>query len=130
MSAFDLDADLDENAEEMTDMLEGLHVGSVFRASRDATMGGVDVKQGQFMVIVDGETVSASDDELAMLVAGVNTVMHHGALVAVYVGEEIAPDTARAAETRLTQELTHYNRVDIQFIRGNQPHYAYLFAVE
>ena len=130
MSAFDLDADLDENAEEMTDMLEGLHVGSVFRASRDATMGGVDVNQGQFMVIVDGETVSASDDELAMLVAGVNTVMHHGALVAVYVGEEIAPDTARAAETRLTQELTHHNRVDIQFIRGNQPHYAYLFAVE
>ena len=130
MSAFDLDADLDENAEEMTDMLEGLHVGSVFRASRDATMGGVDVNQGQFMVIVDGETVSASDDELAMLVAGVNTVMHHGALVAVYVGEEIAPDTARAAETRLTQELTQHNRVDIQFIRGNQPHYAYLFAVE
>ena len=130
MSAFDLDADLDENAEEMTDMLEGLHVGSVFRASRDATMGGVDVNQGQFMVIVDGETVSASDDELAMLIAGVNTVMHHGALVAVYVGEEIAPDTARAAETRLTQELAQHNRVDIQFIRGNQPHYAYLFAVE
>ena len=130
MSAFDLDADLDENAEEMADMLEGLHVGSVFRASRDATMGGVDVKQGQFMVIVDGETVSASDDELAMLVAGVNTVMHHGALVAVYVGEEIEPDTARAAETRLTQELAQHNRVDIQFIRGNQPHYAYLFAVE
>ena len=130
MSAFDPDADLEENTEEMADMLEGLHVGSVFRASRDATMGGVHVKQGQFMVIVDGETVSASDDELAMLIAGVNTVVHHGALVAVYVGEEIAADTARAAETRLTQELTHYNRIDIQFIRGNQPHYAYLFAVE
>ena len=130
MSAFDPDADLDENAEEMADMLEGLHVGSVFRASRDATMGGVHVQQGQFMVIVDGETVSASDDELAMLIAGVNTVVHHGALVSVYVGEEIAADTARAAETRLTQELTDYHRVDIQFIRGNQPHYAYLFAVE
>ncbi len=130
MSAFDPDADLEENTEEMADMLEGLHVGSVFRASRDATMGGVHVQQGQFMVIVDDETVSASDDELAMLIAGVNTVVHHGALVAVYVGEEIAPDIARVAETRLTQELTHYNRIDIQFIRGNQPHYAYLFAVE
>jgi DAK2 domain fusion protein YloV len=130
ISAFDLDADLDENAEEMTDMLEELHVGSVFRASRDATMGGVQVSQGQFMVIVDGETVAASDDELEMLIAGVESIMHHGALVAVYVGEEIAPDVARAAETRLTQELAHYHRSDIQFIRGNQPHYAYLFAVE
>ena len=130
MGAFDPDADLDDNTGEMADMLEGLHVGFVFRASRDATMGGIHVNQGQFMVLVDGETVAASDDELDMLVAGVNSVMHHGALVAVYVGEEINPDTARTAETRLTQELSHYNRVDIQFIRGNQPHYAYLFAVE
>lgn len=130
MSAFDPEMDLDENAEEMADMLEGLHVGSVFRASRDATMGGIHVNQGQFMVLVDGETVAASDDELEMLIAGVKSVMHHGALVAVYVGDEIDADTARNAETRLTQELTHYNRVDIQFIRGNQPHYAYLFAVE
>lgn len=130
MSAFDPEMDLDENADEMADMLEGLHVGSVFRASRDATMGGIHVNQGQFMVLVDGETVAASDDELEMLIAGVKSVMHHGALVAVYVGEEIDADTARNAETRLTQELTHYNRVDIQFIRGNQPHYAYLFAVE
>ncbi len=130
MSAFDPDAELDENVEEMADMLEGLHVGSVFRASRDAAMGGVHVNEGQFMVMVDGETVAADDDELVMLISGVNAVMHHGALVAVYVGEEIASDTARAAETRLTQELAHFNRVDIQFIRGNQPHYAYLFAVE
>ncbi len=130
MGAFDPDADLDDNTEEMADMLEGLHVGSVFRASRDATMGGIHVNQGQFMVLVDGETIAASDDELDMLIAGVNSVMHHGALVAVYVGEEIDADTARTAETRLTQELTHYNRVDIQFIRGDQPHYAYLFAVE
>ena len=130
MGAFDPDADLDDNTEEMADMLEGLHVGSVFRASRDATMGGIHVNQGQFMVLVDGETIAASDDELDMLIAGVNSVMHHGALVAVYVGEEIDADTARTAETRLPQELTHYNRVDIQFIRGDQPHYAYLFAVE
>ena len=130
MTAFDPDVDLDENVEEMTDMLEGLHVGSVFRASRDATMGGVHVDEGQFMVIVDGETVAAGDDELAMLISGVNAVMHHGALVAVYVGEEIDSDISRAAETSLIQELTDYNRVDIQFIRGNQPHYAYLFAVE
>ena len=130
ISAFDPDAELDENTEEMQDMLEGLHVGSVFRASREATMGGIHVEKDQFMVIVDGETVAADDDELAMLIAGVNSVIHHGALVAVYVGDEITPDTARTAETRLTQELSHYHRVDIHFVRGNQPHYAYLFAVE
>ena len=130
LTAFDLEVDLEENVEEMADVIEGLHFGSVFRASRDATMGGVSVDKGQFMVLVDGETVAASDDELEMLIAGVQSVMHNGALVAVYVGEEIGADAAAAAEERLAERLTDYSRVDVQFVRGDQPHYAYLFAVE
>ena len=130
MGAFDLDMDLDENVEEMSDMLDGLHVGSVFRASRDATMGGVHVDKGQFMVTVDGDTVSSSDDALDMLIAGVNSVMHNGALVAVYVGEEVGAEAAEKAETDVEKALASYNRVDIHFVRGDQPHYAYLFAVE
>ena len=130
MSAFDPEEELDDLVEEMTDILDGLHVGSVFRASRDASMSGVEVVQGQFMVTVDGDAVDASEDGLEMLIAGVNSVMHHGALVAVYVGEEVAVDEANDAESALVEALADYNRVDIQFVRGDQPHYAYLFAVE
>ncbi len=130
LTAFDLEVDLEENVEEMVDVIGGLHFGSVFRASRDATMGGVSVEKGQFMVLVDGETVAASDDETEMLIAGVHSVMHNGALVAVYVGEEIGADAAATAEERLAEQLAEYSRVDIQFVRGDQPHYAYLFAVE
>lgn len=130
MGAFDLEMDIDENVEEMSDMLDGLHVGSVFRASRDATMGGVHVEKGQFMVTVDGDTVSASDDALEMLIAGVNSVMHNGALVAVYIGEEVGVEAAEKAKTDVENALANYNRVDIHFVRGDQPHYAYLFAVE
>ena len=130
MSAFDPEEELDDLIEEMTDILDGLHVGSVFRASRDAAMSGVEVVQGQFMVTVDGDAVDASENELAMLIAGVKSVIHHGALVAVYVGEEVTVDEASDAENALTEALADYNRVDIQFVRGDQPHYAFLFAVE
>ncbi len=130
MSAFDPEEELDDLIEEMTEILEGLHVGSVFRASRDAAMSGVEVVQGQFMVTVDGDAVDASEDELEMLIAGVKSVMHHGALVAVYVGQEVAVDEASDAENALVEALADYSRVDIQFVRGDQPHYAYLFAVE
>ena len=130
MSAFDPDEELDELVEEMADTIDGLQVGSVFRASRNATMGGVQVTEGQFMVTVDGDAIGASDDELEMLISGVKSVMHHGALVAVYVGEEVSADAADDAECQLAEALSGYNRTDIQFVRGNQPHYAYLFAVE
>ena len=130
MSAFDPDEELDELVEEMADTIDGLQVGSVFRASRNATMGGVQVTEGQFMVTVDDDAIDASDDELEMLISGVKSVMHHGALVAVYVGEEVSADVADDAESQLAEALSGYNRTDIQFVRGNQPHYAYLFAVE
>ena len=130
MSAFDPDEELDELVEEMADTIDGLQVGSVFRASRNATIGGVQVTEGQFMVTVDGDAIDASDDELELLISGVKSVMHHGALVAVYVGEEVSADAADDAECQLAEALSGYNRTDIQFVRGDQPHYAYLFAVE
>ena len=130
IGAFDSDMGLSENVEEMTDMLDGLHVGSVFRASRDATMGGIEVAQSQFMATVDGEAVGASDDALDTLIEGINSVIHDGALVSVYVGEEIDGEVSQEAENRLTEALSGFSRLDIQFIRGDQPHYAYLFSVE
>ena len=77
----------------------------------------------------EASTRTRSSFELAAKRLSADTVNLTGSTSSTEKGESLT-DTARAAETRLTQELTHYNRVDIQFIRGNQPHYAYLFAVE
>ena len=130
MNAYDPDGDLADVVEEMEDMLDGLHVGSVFRATRDATISGVEVREGQFTATVDGEIVAASGDDLEMLTVGIKSVMHHGALVSVYVGEDVAPELAEIAENHLNEELGEFHRVVSHFMRGDQPHYSYLFSVE
>ncbi len=130
LDPFDCDGDMDELIEEMEDMIQGLHVGAVFRASREATMNSVHVQQGQFMVTVDGEAVGASDNDFDALLTGVKSTMHNGALVSVYLGEDVAADAIEETEERIEAELSDYNRVELHVVRGDQPHYSYLFAVE
>ncbi len=53
LSAFTFTADLDTNAAEMTEVASGVHTGEVTRAVRDATIGGVAVKSGQVIGLLD-----------------------------------------------------------------------------
>lgn len=131
MSAFDLlNASMEENVEEMSEAIEGLHVGAVFKASRDATFGGVTVEEGQFMVTVDDDAVAAGGEAVEMLISGVESVMHDGALVSVYNGADLSSDDASKAESELSHAVSGFKNVDIHFENGGQPHYAFLFSVE
>ena len=130
MSAFDPDGSLDENVEEMSEALDGLSVGAVFRASRDATFGGVEVKQGGFMVTVDDEAADAGGEATEMLIAGVLSVIHDGALVSIYVGADVGKDEGSEVEEVVEDAVSGYRNVEIATLDGGQPHYAYLFSVE
>ena len=131
MSAFDLlNASMEENVEEMSEAIEALHVGAVFKASRDATFGGVTVEEGQFMVTVDDDAVAAGGEAVEMLISGVESVMHDGALVSVYNGADLSSDDAGKAESELSHAVSGFKNVDIHFENGGQPHYAFLFSVE
>ena len=130
MSVFSPEALIEDNVEEMSEAIEALHVGAVFKASRDATFGGVTVEEGQFMVTVDDDAVAAGGEAVEMLISGVESVMHNGASVWVYNGADISSEGADKAESELSDAVSGFSRVDIHFENGGQPHYAFLFSVE
>jgi dihydroxyacetone kinase-like predicted kinase len=124
--AFDAGRLLDENLAEMEEAAAAVRAGSVARASRSATIGDVDVAEGEFLGLVDGEPVASGDvlepvatDVIARLVgegADVLTV-----LVGDGAGEsEGVVDAIRAAHPSL----------EVEVHEGGQPHYPLLFAVE
>ena len=130
IGAFDPDTDMEDNVEEMQDMLSDLHVGDVFRSTRDTDLDDVQVAKGEFLVRVDGEAVAASDDQVDLLVRGVMSSMHHGASVFVFTGADEDPRRAAEAQSRLKDETARFHRVDVNFIDGGQPNYNYLFSIE
>jgi dihydroxyacetone kinase-like predicted kinase len=124
--AFDARRALDENREAMEEAAEAVRAGSVALASRSATVGGVDVAEGEFLGLVEGEPV-ASGDELERVAADVvaRLVGEQADVLTVLVGDgasgqEEVVDSIRAAHPSL----------EIEVHEGGQPHYPLLFAVE
>jgi dihydroxyacetone kinase-like predicted kinase len=124
--AFDSSRPLDENVAEMEEAAAAVRAGSVARASRSATIGAVNVAEGEFLGLVDGEPVASGEalepvatDVVARLVgdgADVLTVLvGHGA-----GGSEGVVDAIRVAHPSL----------EVEVHEGGQPHYPLLFAVE
>jgi uncharacterized protein len=124
--AFDARRALDENLEAMEEAAEAVRAGSVALASRSATVGGVDVAEGEFLGLVEGEPV-ASGDELEPVAADV---------VARLVGEEadvltvLVGDGASGQEEVVDSIRAAHPSLEIEVHEGGQPHYPLLFAVE
>jgi uncharacterized protein len=124
--AFDSARTADENAEAMADAAAAVRSGAVTRASRTTTIGGLDVEEGQFLGLVDGEAVTAgavletvARDVLERLLTDTSDVL------TILLGEE-APD---AAALRSELEDAH-PELEIEVHDGGQPHYPLLFAAE
>ncbi len=124
--AFDAARPLEENVAEMEEAAAAVRAGSVARASRDATIDGVDVSEGEFLGLVDGRPV-VSGDALAPVAAEVVVrLVGDGAdVLTVLLGADAAGsdgliDAIRAAHPAL----------EIEVHEGGQPHYPLLFAAE
>jgi dihydroxyacetone kinase-like predicted kinase len=124
--AFDAQASAEENAAAMEEAAAAVRSGSVARASRTATIGALEVEQGQFLGLVDGEPVTAGPalepvarEVVERLLAGAPDVL------TILLGEE----TDNADE--LVEGIrTAHPQLEIEVHEGGQPHYPLLFAAE
>jgi DAK2 domain fusion protein YloV len=117
--------DIDRNEREMTSILETITTGEVTVASKDATLDGLEIREGSFFGLVDGRAVSTGTEleEVALQVV-VRAADGHHSLVLV-TGEE-PPDVARLREA-IAQARPD---LELDFIEGGQPHYPLLVAAE
>jgi DAK2 domain fusion protein YloV len=124
--AFDVGRPLDENVAEMEEAAAAVRAGSVARASRSAKVGDVDVSEGEFLGLVDGEPVASGEILEPVATDVVARLVGDGAdVLTVLVGDgagesDEVVDAIRAAHPGL----------EVEVHEGGQPHYPLLFAVE
>ena len=124
--AFEAQSPLEENVEAMEEAAGAVRAGSVARASRSATVADVEVAEGQFLGLVEGEPV-VSGDELAPVATDVVARLVGGQadVLTVLVG-----DGAAAADTVVDAIRAAHPSLEVEVHDGGQPHYPLLFAVE
>jgi DAK2 domain fusion protein YloV len=126
MVAYDPSRSAAENAETMEDAARGARTGSVTRASRSTRLGALDVEEGSFLGLVDGEPVTSGPVLDAVAREVVERLLGDGSdVLTVLVGEGAeCPDGLREELEAAHPEL------EIEVHDGGQPHYPLLFCAE
>jgi len=128
MLGYNPDAELDENQEAMEENLAAVKSGQVTHAIRDTELDGFDIKEGNFMGIVDGTIKVTDADLLKTAVATVKAMLDDDSeIVTIIYGtdttEEVA-DQLQSAVEDLDDDL------ETEVHNGGQPVYPFLISVE
>jgi DAK2 domain fusion protein YloV len=124
--AFMPEGTLEEMGERMAGAMEGVHCVEVTRSVRDTSADGVKVAAGDAIALVDGRLVARADDLEAALLEGLGRVAGDAEVAAVYLGADAERDAE--AVRALIEEA--FPNLEVDVIRGDQPHYPYVVGVE
>ena len=126
--AFQADVDPDENAAAMREAAESTQYGAVTLATRDATVDGVAVAQGQWLALANNRVCAANDNLEAALLAVIEGMKPETAeLLTCYYGAAV---TAAGADAVADGLRAHFPALEVELIAGGQPHYPYLLTLE
>jgi DAK2 domain fusion protein YloV len=126
MVAFEASRTAAENADEMERAAAGVRAGAVTRASRTTTLGGLEIEQGQFLGLVDGEPVTTGPALEPVAREVVERLLGEATdVLTLLVGQGV-----EGIEALTTGIQDAHPELEIEVHEGGQPHYPLLFSAE
>jgi DAK2 domain fusion protein YloV len=126
--AFDYEADFKANAEIMEKALASVKTIEVTRSVRASKINGLKIKRKQPIGLLDGELIAAGNtnpEVIEQLLARLE--LKKAEVITIYYGEDAEPAEAE----RIGNDITgRYPQLQLEVIRGGQPHYSYIISVE
>lgn len=125
---FNFSADFESNCQVMTEAARNIQTAEITVAVRSVQMGGLRVREGDYIGIVNGNLAIAGEDMERVLDESLKRMqIEQLEIVTLYFGKGItlsqAEETARRIKNRYTQ-------LEIQVVNGGQAHYAYIISAE
>jgi hypothetical protein len=119
---------LERNCRAMEKAICRVQAIEVTRAVRETRLKGLEIKEGQFIAILNDEDVLARADKPgdAILEALGAAAVDKAAIVTVYYGAESKGDEAQG----IAREIRARYRTEVEVIYGGQPHYDYIVSLE
>jgi uncharacterized protein len=128
MVGYDAEGDPAAVVEEMHEISDSLYTAEVTRAVRDARVGDLEVPEGAFMGLLDGELVAVEESLDAVALALAGRIVADGAdFLTLLRGEDLAEAEARELADRM-EELDAALVVEVR--DGGQPLYPLQMAAE
>lgn len=126
--ALDQQATLDGNVQVMLQAAQQIISGGVTCATRNVTLNGVEVHQGDIIGLLDGELVLAGHSVPTVMVELLEKAdLEERELITLYYGEGTDQQQADTLAHTFTER---HPDLEIEVVHGGQPYYPYLFSIE
>ena len=126
--AFDYEADMETNAQNMNKAKAAVKSIEVTRAVRSTRLGGLDIKKKQAIGFLDGDLVAVGDKPDAVFQDVLTRVnLDEAEVITIYYG---ADSTSAEAEQVAAAINEQHSQLQVEVVQGGQPHYNYIVSVE
>ena len=126
--AFDYEADFKANAEIMEKALCSVKTIEVTRSVRATKINGLKIRRKQPIGLLDDELVAAGDTNLDVINQVLDKLdLEKAEVITIYYGADAEADEAEQISESITDK---YPQLQVEVIKGGQPHYSYIISVE
>ena len=126
--AFDYEADMETNAQNMNKARAAVKSIEVTRAVRSTRLGGLDIKKHQAIGFLNGDLVAVGDSPAAVVQDVLGRVkLDTAEVITIYYGDDTT--SAEAEEVGGTLDKQH-PQIQVEVVQGGQPYYNYIVSVE
>jgi dihydroxyacetone kinase-like predicted kinase len=128
LMGFNCEMELDFNVGEMAKAQGRVKSIEVTNAVRDAKMGPLQIKEGDYIGLVDGNIRVAGNNLNQTVFDALKTVdAGNAGIVSLFYGDQIDSNEATDLNRVLQEQYPH---LEVEIIQGGQPHYPYIISIE
>jgi len=126
--AFDYEADFETNVQIMNKAKSAAKTIEITRAVRSTQLGDLSIKKKQAIGLLDGDLLAAGSDTIEVLnkmLAELN--LNETEVITIYYGADTELTEAEQVSVSIREQ---YPQLQVEVVRGGQPHYNYIVSIE
>jgi fatty acid kinase len=125
---FNFEADFEANCQAMTEAAKNIQTAEITTAVRSAHIGGVRVREGDYIGLVNGNLTFAGRDMARVISETLERMdIDRYEIVTLYFGEDVTREQAEETVRHIKEQHSH---LEIEVVDGGQPYYAYILSAE
>jgi len=128
LMAFNPYSSLEESIAKMMEAIKKVKTGEITRAARDSHLNGRNIREGDYLGLVEGRVVTCGSNLLEVLKQILQEMMRDSSyLVTLYFGGEL---TTLEAESLTEAMRKHFPEAEFELYYGGHPLYEFIISVE
>ena len=128
MLGFNPEMSVEDNLASMGSASRSVETLEITQAVRDSVVDGEEVREGEFMAILDRELIAVAGSADDALQTGLELFgVDEDSIITIYRGEGVTSEQAAALRDQIERT---YGGAQVDVYEGGQPHYPYLASVE